>query len=86
MGQIIPIGNRILLKPLLKEEIEKKNDFGIILINDGDKEKSEQGIVIAIGKASQVKVGDRVVFSKYGYETVDEYYLIEEKNLLAIIK
>jgi chaperonin GroES len=37
-----------------------------------------------------VKVGDIVIFSKYGFEDIEynseEYYLIKEDNILAIIK
>lgn len=98
-GKIIPLGNRVLIRPYTKEELEKKNSFGIILPETGSKEKSEQGEVLAIGGGSYddgklipmtVKVGDIVAFSKYGYEEVsvdgEELYLIKEDNILAIFK
>ena len=70
---------------------------------DGDnqfaKEKSEQGIVLAVGPgefqdgklvAVGVKVHDKVAFSKYGYEDIrvdgEELFLIKEESILAIIK
>lgn len=86
---IKPLGERVLLKPLLKGDIkEKKHEYGILLVDDDSKEKSEQGVIIAIGDKVKTRLceGDKIVFSKYGYETIDDYYLIEEKNLLAIIK
>lgn len=97
--KIVPLGSRVLIRPFTKEELMKKNSFGIILPEDGSKEKSEQGIVLAVGVgdyqdgklvAPRVKVGDKVVFSKYGYEDVnvdgEELYLIKEENILAVLK
>ena len=94
-----PVGDRILLRPLLKEELESKTKSGIILPDTIDKEKSEQGDVIAVGEGRiedgkkvpmTVKVGDRVVFSKYGYDEIkiddEEYYIVKEDNILAVVK
>jgi chaperonin GroES len=96
---ITPLGSRVLIKPYTKEELETKNNFGIILPDSGKKEKSEQGMVVAVGKGEyvegklvpvQVKVGDKVAFSKYGYDEIsvggEDYYLIKEDSILAIIK
>jgi chaperonin GroES len=37
-----------------------------------------------------VKVGDKVIFSRYGYEEVkmddEEYYILKEDNILAVLK
>lgn len=98
-GNIMPLGNRVLIKPFTKEELEKKNSFGIILPDSGSKEKSEQGKVLAVGPGvfddgklipMTVKVGDVVAFSKYGYDDItfqdEELYLIKEENILAILK
>lgn len=98
-NHIIPLGNRVLIRPFTKEELTKKNSFGIILPESNTKEKSEQGTVLAVGKGSlvdgklmpvSVSVGDTVLFSRYGYEEVtvenEELYLIKEDNILAIIK
>ena len=96
---IMPLGSRVLIKPFTKEELEKKNSFGIILPDADSKEKSEQGKVIAVGAGEwkdgkrvpvSVAVGQTVAFSKYGYDevTVDdkEYYLVKEENILAVLK
>ena len=96
---IMPLGSRVLIKPFTREELAPKNSFGIILPDTGGKEKSEQGMVLAVGPgdyhdgkliAPRLKVGDRVAFSKYGYEDVnvngEELFLIKEENILAILK
>jgi chaperonin GroES len=94
-----PLGARVLIRPYTKEELLPKNSFGIILPGNDSKEKSEQGIVLAIGPGEfkegklvpiAVSVGDKVIFSKYSYEEVkingSELYLIKEENILAVIK
>ncbi len=86
-------------KEELEKNSATKNNFGIILPDDDKKEKSEQGKVVAVGAGEwkdgkrapiSVSVGDTVVFSKYGYDEVtvdgEEYYLIKEENILAILK
>lgn len=98
-NKIIPLGSYVLIRPFTKEELVSKNSFGIILPDSGSKEKSEQGIVLAIGSGRYddgklipmtVKIGDRVIFSKYGYEDVrldgEELFLIKEENILAVLK
>lgn len=92
-----PYGDRILVKPLSLEESGTVTSFGII-IPDTAKEKPEQGKVVAVGAGKKsddgkviplsVKVGDRVMFSKYGYDEVKlngtEYYLIAESSILMV--
>lgn len=93
----MPYGDRVLVKPLSAEETGTVTSFGII-IPDTAKEKPEQGRVVAVGAGKkgddgkvipvQVKVGDRVMFSKYGYDEVKiggtEYYLIAESSILMV--
>ena len=90
-----PAGDRILVKP--EEAIDEKSPSGIIIPDSAKKEKPEAGIVIAVGEGKRTdkgdvrpmsyKVGDRVMFSKYGYDevTIDdvEYYVIAEQNILG---
>lgn len=96
-GKITPLGDRILLKPESTEK-EKVTDSGIIIPDTVSKERPEQGIVIAVGEGKWengkripvgVKVGDKVVFSRYGYEDIkidgEEFYILKEENILAII-
>lgn len=97
---IMPLGDRVLLKPLSPEEMGRKLPSGIIIPETIDKEKPEQGRVMAVGAGKRneegkvvpvsVKVGDKVMFSKYGYDEVKingvEYYIVAENNILAVLK
>lgn len=78
----------------------KKSPGGIIIPDTAQKEKPERGVVVAVGPGKRgddnelipvaVSVGDTVMFSKYGYDEVkmgdEEYYVVSESNILAIIK
>ena len=96
---VVPLGDRVLIKPLSVEEIGgATTSFGII-IPDTAKEKPEQGTVVAVGPGRRgndnelvpvaVKVGDRVMFSKYGSDEVkvagQQYYIVSEQNILVIL-
>ena len=93
-----PLGDHIIVKPLKAEEITKS---GIVLPDTADKEKPEQGEIIAVGPgkwnedgdkriAPSVKVGDKVVFKKYSPDEVkiedEEYLVLSESDLMAIIE
>lgn len=89
-----PYGDRVLVKPQAAEE---KTSFGIIIPNDS-REKPEQGTVVAVGPGKRgddnelvplgVKVGDTIMFNKYGYEEIKingvEYYLVKEDSITYI--
>ena len=92
-----PLGDRVVVKPSEKEG-EKRLASGIIIPETVDKEKPMKGEVVAVGAGKyedgkrtpmQVKVGDTVLFSKYGYDEVkiegQEYYILSESSILAII-
>ena len=92
-----PLGDRVVVQPAEKEG-EKKLASGIIIPETVDKEKPAQGTVVAVGPGKyedgkrvpmQVKVGDTVIFSKYGYDEVkaegQEYYILSESSILGII-
>ncbi len=92
---ITPLGDKVLVKPIAAETT---TSFGLI-IPDTAKEKPETGMVVAVGAGRKndngsvsplnVAVGDKVMFSKYGFDEVKiagvEYYLISETNILAIL-
>ena len=93
---IKPLGDRVLLKVL---EAEAKTKGGIVL-PDTAKEKPQEGEVVAIGKGRtqedgsliplEVKVGDKVLFAKYGGTEVttkagEEYLIVKEEDILAIV-
>ncbi len=92
-----PLGDRIVVKPAEKEG-EKRLASGIIIPETVDKEKPAQGEVVAVGPGKfedgkrvpmQVKIGDTVLFSKYGYDEVkiegQEYYILSESNILGVV-
>ncbi|MBI5816987.1 MAG: co-chaperone GroES [Candidatus Yonathbacteria bacterium] len=97
--KIIPLGDKVLIRPMSGEE-GKKTKSGIIIPETIDKEKPEQGKVIAVGQGRtndegkvlpmKVKVGDTVLFSKYGPDEVkidgEEYFILSEGSILAVIK
>jgi chaperonin GroES len=97
---IKPLGDRVVVRRLTEEEMGTKSASGIIIPDTVSKEKPEQGIVIAVGPGKwdedgekripmDVNVGDRIVFSKYGYDEVkistEEYYLVPAPSILAVI-
>ena len=101
--QIKPLGDRVLVRPFTEEALRmaqgKTPSYGIILPDTVTKEKSAQGKVLAVGEGKwilgklvpiNIKVGDTVIFSKYGYDEVlqndEELYLLKEDNILAILK
>jgi len=93
--KIQPLGDKIVLKQL---ESEEKTKSGIVL-PDTAKEKPQEGEVIAVGTGKiidgkkvplEVKVGDKVLYKKYGPDEVkidgEEYLILSEEDILAILK
>lgn len=94
---LTPLGDRIVVKPVEKEG-EKRLASGIIIPETVNKEKPAKGTVVAVGPGKyedgkripmQVKVGDTVLFSSYGYDEVkiegEEYYILAESNVLGVV-
>ena len=94
---IKPLSDHILLEPLKQEE---KTKSGILLPESVEKEKPEQGKVIAVGPGKktedgkviplEVKAGDVVLFKKYGPDEIKvedkEYLIASEEDILAIVE
>jgi len=89
---IKPLGDRVLVKPLTTEEVTKS---GIVLPDTADKEKKEQGEVVAVGEGEKVKklnlkVGDKVLFGKYSGDDVEiekvVYKFLKEEDILGVIQ
>jgi len=90
-----PLGDRVLVEPVEEKETKK----GGIIIPDTAKEKPTEGVVRALGTGKlddngkkvpfEVKVGDRVLVSKYGGTEVKldgkEYKLLGVDDILAIV-
>lgn len=93
--KIKPIGDRVLVKPLDEKEQVKNG----IIIPDTAKEKPQEGEIAALGTgkldeegkkiAFTVKVGDKVLISKYGGTEVKvdgvNYLIMREDDVLGII-
>lgn len=89
---IKPLGDRILVKPILGEEVTKS---GIVLPDSAEKERKEQGEVIAIGDGEKIqklglKVGQKVLFGKYSGDEVEmdkvQYKFLKEEDVLGTVE
>lgn len=92
---IKPLGDRVLVEASAKEE---KTLSGIVL-PDTAKEKPQEGTIVAVGVGAlnkdggrielEVKVGDRVLFSKYAGTEIKyegkEYLIMKESDIHAIV-
>ena len=90
-----PIGDRVVVKP---EPEEQKTKSGIVL-PDSAKEKPQEGTVVAVGSGRtldsgqrvplEVKVGDKIIYSKYGGTEVkidnEELVFLSERDVLSKI-
>ncbi len=95
--KIKPLGDRVLIEPKNREE---KTKSGIVIPQTAEKERPEQGEIIAVGNGKvdergdkipmNVKKGDIVLFSKYGPSEIKidgkEYLIAREEDILAIIE
>ena len=95
---VMPLGDRVLVRPLSAEEAGSLTSFGLI-IPDSAKEKPEQGTVVAVGPGRrnekgermlpEVKVGDRVYFKKPWDEPIKikgvEYYIVSEVEITLVV-
>jgi chaperonin GroES len=90
-----PLDDRIVVKPAEEEETTVSG----IVIPDTAKEKPQEGEVVAVGPGRfedgarvpmDVKVGDRVLYSKYGGTEVkvagEEHLVLSARDVLAIVK
>ena len=91
--ELQPLGDRVIVKPIEREEVTK----GGIVLPDTAKEKPQEGEVLAIGPgrlsedgkriAMDVKVGDIVVYTKYGGMEIkvddEELLILREGDILA---
>jgi chaperonin GroES len=94
--KIKPLADRVLVEP---SNVAESKSAGGIIIPDTAKEKPHEGKIVAIGPGKtdengniikmNVKVGDKVLYSKYGgtelkYEG-KEYLIMSESDILAIL-
>jgi len=94
--KIKPLGDRVLVKPYQEEKI---TESGIVLPDTIGKEKKIEGEVIALGEGEELKklnlkIGDRVIFEKWGGEEIKdgkgadevEYKILAYDKILAVIE
>lgn len=95
--KIKPLYNHVLIEPVKQEE---KTKTGILLPETAEKERPEQGRVIAVGPGKrtsqgkiipmEVKKGDMVLFTKYGPTEIKinnkKYLIAKEDDILAILE
>lgn len=93
--ELKPLGDKVVVEPM---ELEEKSAGGIIL-PDSAKKKPTEGKIVAVGTGRvlengnrnvlSVKVGDRVIFSKYGGNEVTlsgkDYTILDEDQIYAVI-
>ena len=91
-----PLGDRVLVEPAEEKEVKK----GGIIIPDTAKEKPTEGIIRALGTGKtddngkkipfEVKVGDRVLVSKYGGTEIKldgkEFKILNSDDILAVLE
>ena len=92
-GKLEPLADRLVVKPIEREEVTK----GGIVLPDTVKEKPQEGKVLAVGPgrlsddgkriAMDVKVGDIVIYAKYGGTEIkiddEELMILRESDILA---
>ena len=92
---LVPLGDRVVLKQVEAEETTKS---GIVLPGQAQ-EKPQQAEVVAVGPGGvvegkevkmEVKVGNKVIYSKYAGTEVkldgEEYIIVKQNDILAIVK
>jgi chaperonin GroES len=93
--QIKPLGDRVVVRALAKEEVTKSG----IVLPDTAKEKPQEGRVVAVGPGRvaddgkrlpmEVQEGDTVIYARYAGSEVKldevEYLLLSEKDILAVV-
>ncbi len=93
MAKLQPLGDRVVIKAIEREEITK----GGIVLPDTAKEKPQEGEVVAVGPgrltedgkriAMEVEVGERVIYAKYAGTEIrlddEEFIILRESDILA---
>ncbi|HHV11994.1 MAG TPA: co-chaperone GroES [Clostridiales bacterium] len=93
--KLVPLGDKVVLKQLVAEETTKS---GIVLPGQA-KEKPQQAEVVAVGPGGivdgkevvmQVKVGDKVIYSKYAGTEVkledEEFIIVKQNDIVAVVE
>ena len=95
-----PLGDRVIVEPFSDHERGKETKSGIFIPDTAERERPEQGVVVAVGPGKvndrgelsplTLKVGDTVLFKKYGPDEVEidgrKYLVAEENDILAVLE
>lgn len=95
--KLTPLRDYIVLEPVAEKEV---TESGIVIPQDSNKDRPEQGTVVAVGPGKvlsdgtkiemDVKKGDVVLFSKYGPTEVKvdgkDYLVVKQDDILAILE
>lgn len=95
MAQIKPLGDRVVVKAVQREEVTR----GGIVLPDTAKEKPQEGKVLAVGPGRytedgkripmEVKENDTVIYAKYAGTEVklndEDVLILSEKDILAVL-
>lgn len=99
-SKIKPLADRVVVRPLTDEEAGTVSASGIIIPDTvTGKERSDQGIIVAVGPGKwdedgakrlplEVKEGDKVLFKTWNDKTKfgdQEYWVLSESDILAVI-
>lgn len=84
---IQPLFDKVLIKP---QKAEEKTASGIYIPDTAKQDKPQIGEVVAVGKDVKIiKVGQNVVFTKYGPTEItlesEDYLIVKEEDILATI-
>ena len=93
--QLKPLGDRILIRPLKREEITR----GGIVLPDTVQERPQEGEVLAVGPGRltdegkrlemEVKKGERVIYAKYAGNEIqigdEELLILRDSDILAVL-
>lgn len=93
--KIRPLGDRVVIKRMEAEETTKSG----IVLPGASKEKPQEAKVMAVGPGAivdgkevkmELKVGERVLFSKYAGNEIkfdgEEYIILSQSEILAVIE
>ena len=93
--KLVPLSDRVVIKALVAEETTKS---GIVLPGQAQ-EKPQQAEIVAVGPGGmvdgkeikmEVKVGDKVIYSKYAGTDVkldgEEYIIVRQNDILAVVE
>ncbi|HDQ13210.1 MAG TPA: co-chaperone GroES [Sediminispirochaeta sp.] len=86
--KVKPLGDRVLVK---LEEVEEKTAGGIFIPQTAQ-EKTQSGLVVAVGEDEMIKVkeGQKIMYDKYAGTTVTidnvDHLLIRYSDILAVIE